>query len=73
MELPPSTTKPSTEALGHRRWRSLDAVPEKDSMSWLQNVPRMTAEPHVVAKVAKIFSRKVMFRLPFLAYPVVGK
>ena len=72
MEFPPPTTKPSTEALGHRRWRSLDAVPEKDSMSWLQNVPGMTAKPQVVAEVAKIFSRKVIFRLHFLASPLAG-
>jgi hypothetical protein len=45
---------------GHRRWSSLDAVPEHDKRAnWLQNVPGMIAEPHVAAEVAKVFGKKV--------------
>ncbi len=58
-------TKPFAETSNshphhHQRWRSLDAVPEdKDGMSWLQQVPGMTAEPQVAADVAKVFAKKV--------------
>lgn len=58
MEIPPPATTPGASVLGHRRWKSLGAIPE-NSLSWLQNVPGMTAEPQVAAEVAKIFSQKV--------------
>lgn len=44
----------------HRRIRSLNMVPEDDeSMSWLETVPGIVAEPDVAADVANIFTRKV--------------
>lgn len=44
----------------HRRIRSLNVVPENDeSMSWLETVPGMIAEPNVAADVAKVFISKV--------------
>ncbi|KAI0125898.1 hypothetical protein BJ170DRAFT_453118 [Xylariales sp. AK1849] len=44
----------------HHRWRSLDSVPEDEGgISWLQNVPGMTAEPDVAAEVALIFGRRM--------------
>ncbi|KAL1878771.1 hypothetical protein Daus18300_002047 [Diaporthe australafricana] len=47
-------------AHGHHRIRSLDVVLEDDgSMSWLETVPGMVAEPNVVADVAQIFTKKV--------------
>lgn len=45
---------------GHRRIRSLNAVPEDDEgMSWLETVPGMVADPNVAADVAKVFTNKV--------------
>lgn len=45
---------------GHNRIRSLDVVPEDNaSMSWLETVPGMVAEPSVVADVAQVFNKKV--------------
>lgn len=45
---------------GHNRIRSLDVVPEDNaSMSWLETVPGMIAEPSVVADVAQVFTKKV--------------
>ncbi|KAL2757104.1 hypothetical protein ACRALDRAFT_1041527, partial [Sodiomyces alcalophilus JCM 7366] len=53
---PPS----ASAAWGHRRWRSLDAVPEdKDTRSWLQYAPGIASEAQVAGDVAKIFSRKI--------------
>ncbi|ROT40036.1 Dbl homology domain-containing protein [Sodiomyces alkalinus F11] len=50
----------SSTGIGHRRWRSLDAVPEdKDTHSWLQYAPCITSEAQVAGDVAKIFSRKM--------------
>ncbi|KAH8788713.1 RhoGEF domain-containing protein [Diaporthe sp. PMI_573] len=47
-------------AHGHNRIRSLDAVPEDNaSMSWLETVPGMVAEPSVVADVAQVFTKKM--------------
>ena len=47
-------------ALGHQRWRSLDAVPENiGGLSWLHKLPGMTAEPKVAAEVAGVFGKKV--------------
>lgn len=44
---------------GHKRMRSLNVVPENDeSMSWLESVPGMIAEPNVAADVAKVFANK---------------
>ncbi|TVY45114.1 hypothetical protein LOCC1_G002604 [Lachnellula occidentalis] len=45
---------------GHRRWQSLDAVPENGrGSSWLQKIPGLTAEPRVAAEVARIFGSKL--------------
>ena len=49
----------------HRRWRSLDAVPEDGGdVTWLQQIPGMMADPGVGAEVAKLFSKKVRAALP---------
>jgi hypothetical protein len=38
----------------------LDAVPEgKEDISWLREVPGMTAEPSTAADVSKIFLKRV--------------
>lgn len=48
------------QPLGHKRWRSLDVVPEKNqNTAWYQRVPGLTAEPSVAADVAKVFGRQV--------------
>lgn len=53
------SVRPTTAAQGHRRWRSLDVVPEdKDSMSWLSDVPGLASEAQIAGDVAKVFSRK---------------
>ena len=58
MELPAALTRSATQ--GHRRMRSLDAVPEnRDGMSWLGNVPGIVADPQDAAEVAKVFGKKV--------------
>lgn len=44
---------------GHRRWRSLDSVPENGVHTWLQKIPGMTAEPQEAAAVARVFEHKV--------------
>lgn len=44
---------------GHHRWRSLDAVPENKSNTWLQKIPGLTTEPIVAAEVARVFGKKV--------------
>ena len=47
-------------APGHRRWTSLDAVPEHSQGAvMLHGVPGMVSEPQVAAEVSKIFSKKV--------------
>lgn len=44
----------------HRRIRSLNVVPEDDeTMSWLETVPGMVAEPNIAADVARVFTNKV--------------
>lgn len=49
-----------TTGSAHRRIRSLNVVPEDDAtMSWLETVPGMVAEPNVAADVAKVFTSKV--------------
>lgn len=52
----------------HRRIRSLNVVPEDDeSMSWLETVPGMVAEPNTAADVAKVFTNKAsLSHLPLL-------
>jgi hypothetical protein len=49
----------SAPSNGHHRWRSLDAVPEHTSGTWLQKIPGMTAEPKIAAEVARVFGKKV--------------
>lgn len=57
MDLP---LRPKEHIEKHKRIRSLDAVPEDDeSVSWLEAVPGMVAEPNVAADVAKIFTDRV--------------
>lgn len=44
---------------GHTRWHSLDAVPDRvEHNTWLQCLPDMTAEPKIVAAVAKSFAKR---------------
>lgn len=62
-----------TRIHGHNRIRSLDVVPEDNaSMSWLETVPGMVAEPSVVADVAQVFNKKVRIVCPSFAaqYPL---
>lgn len=55
---------------GHKRWHSLDVVPDKNQdLTWYQRVPGLAAEPSVAADVAKVFGRK-MHR--FFAYEEYG-
>ena len=55
-----SHTQSHAQAVGHRRWRSLDAVPEhSDDICWLQATPGMLADAQVGAEVAKIFGKRV--------------
>ena len=60
MELPMFVVRtPVQGRQGHRRMKSLDAVPEnRNGMSWLKRLPGMLADPQIVAEVAKIFSKK---------------
>lgn len=61
---PPATTMKQSNASiqGHRRWRSLDVVPEgRDEVSWLRDVPGMVAEPQAAAEVARVFLKRVGF------------
>lgn len=57
---------PASNGLGHpkssahRRWKSLDAVPEDDaSILWHQDEPGLLADPQIAADVARIFGRRV--------------
>lgn len=42
-----------------RRGRSLDAVPEYETASWLRDTPGMVSDPQVAADAAKVFTKKV--------------
>lgn len=54
---PPRTSAP---VKGHRRWQSLDAVPEdQDAVLWLKDDSALAFEAQIAGDVAKIFSRKV--------------
>ena len=44
---------------GHRRWRSLDVVPEGKDGTSLRDVPGVVAEPQAAAEVAKVFLKRV--------------
>jgi hypothetical protein len=60
MDIPLRVTTPENPVRGHKRWKSLDAVhKDRGEVPWLEKIPGMTAEPQVVAEVAKIFSKKV--------------
>lgn len=48
---------------GHRRWKSLDVIPEsRDGISRLGDLPGTVTEPHTAAEVAKIFLKRVSER-----------
>lgn len=71
MDLAPSVAGMTKHAYayvpGHRRWSSLDAVPEHDKrVSSLLNVPGMLSDPQVAAEVAKIFGKKVPITVALL-------
>lgn len=60
LDIPPPVSRSEHGPRGHKRWKSLDAVPEdNDGITWLHSIPGMMAEPHVAAEVAKLFSKKV--------------
>lgn len=62
--LPPGSSRPSSWGgpSQHRRWKSLDAVPEQaPGASWLQHVPGILSDPQTAAEVSKIFGKKVIF------------
>lgn len=62
-------SRPKRRGHNHHRIRSLNVVPENDgSMSWIEAVPGMVAEPNVAADVAKVFTNKVSFLQLFLSY-----
>ncbi|RGP75012.1 hypothetical protein FLONG3_5880 [Fusarium longipes] len=45
---------------GHRRWSSLDALPEDEvNLQRLQNEPGIFSEPQVAAEVAKVFGKRI--------------
>ena len=70
LEVPIKRIQSNSSTRGHRRWRSLDAVPEgRDGISWLREVPGMVAEPQTAAEVAKIFLKRVRRSLLMLAEP----
>lgn len=56
---------------GHRRWSSLDAVPEhRKRVTWLQNVPGMLSDPQTAAEVSKVFGKKVWLNTGVLFQPL---
>ncbi|PNH64059.1 hypothetical protein VD0001_g8964 [Verticillium dahliae] len=45
---------------GHRRWRSLDAVPEHHHPApWIREAPSIGSEAQIAGDVARVFSRKM--------------
>ena len=58
---PTSASAQFLEVPGHRRWRSLDAVPEDDAnpLPWPQEEPGMLADPQIAADVARAFGKRV--------------
>lgn len=61
----PEPPASNPHAPGHRRWRSLDVVPEgRNGAALFRDVPGMAAEPQVAADVAKMFLKRVS-RMPF--------
>jgi hypothetical protein len=49
----------NTTSCAHRRWKSLDVVPEGRDGSPLRDVPGVVAEPQAAAEVAQIFLKRV--------------
>lgn len=44
----------------HRRWKSLDAVPEQvTGTHWMQSVPGILSDPQSAAEVSRVFGKKV--------------
>lgn len=59
-----ASPKPGAKVSHHKRWRSLNSVPEDErGASLLQTIPGMTAEPDVAAEVSKIFRARVSVAL----------
>lgn len=61
-DLAPSlSTLPNADCLHtHRRWSSLDAIPEQNVKArWLLKAPGMLSDPQVAAEVSKVFAKKV--------------
>jgi hypothetical protein len=57
-DLPIRRVESNTASCGHRRWKSLDVVPEGRDGS-LRDVPGAMAEPQAAAEVAQIFLKRV--------------
>jgi hypothetical protein len=56
----PSSSHLRAKAEGHRRWRSLDAVPENEDKPIAFEPPRgLLADPQTAADVARIFGKRV--------------
>ncbi|KAH0498836.1 hypothetical protein TgHK011_006066 [Trichoderma gracile] len=61
-DLAPSlSTLPNADCLHtHRRWSSLDAIPEQNVKArWLLKAPGMLSDPQVAAEVSKVFAKKI--------------
>ncbi|EEY19864.1 RSP [Verticillium alfalfae VaMs.102] len=55
---------------GHRRWRSLDAVPEhRHPAPWARDAPGIGSEAQIAGDVARVFSRKPIQRM--CKYPLL--
>lgn len=60
LELQSQRAQLSPPARCHRRWRSMDAVPEdQGGISWSKDACGLMADPQTVAEVAKVFLKKV--------------
>ncbi|KAK0383235.1 hypothetical protein NLU13_9148 [Sarocladium strictum] len=60
--LPPTLVRRNSWASPgrHRRWKSLDAVPEQQTgVTWLQNVPGILSDPQTAAEVSKVFGKRI--------------
>ncbi|KAM0329891.1 hypothetical protein ACHAQA_004056 [Verticillium albo-atrum] len=59
-QLDPAPPVAASTGQGHRRWRSLDAVPEDvHVVPWTQEVPSIASEAQIAGDVARVFSRKM--------------
>ena len=60
--LPGSSTRSVHKVVGHKRWRSLDTVPEDGGRcALIHRSHGLLAEPQTAAEVADIFIRRVSY------------